>query len=338
MQPRECRKPRIGGLPSRPSTSRALLPAYFVVGVLPLVLPSACAVSGAGGAPERAADRPSAEHAAASGAPQREAPSPFSCEPSAPVDPGPSPLQRLTHEQYRATVRELFGEVDLASVLPEPGHAGHIGLAQPDPSLVDVEAYGLAALRVSEHVAEQLGRFAPCNQPEDPESARLCAREFLDGKGPVIYRGPLDEGDATDLLMVFDVGYRGGGYAHGIELLVRTMLQSPRFLYRPELGRQDLATAHAVPLTDYELATRLSFAFWNQGPDSKLLAKAESGLLSAPGGLEQEVQRLVQDPRAKTTFRRFLFTWLGLNDLNTVEKDPVRYPAWSASTPEHMRI
>lgn len=262
---------------------------------------------------------------------------PFVCDPGAAVDPGPAPLQRLTPAQYRATARELFGDVDLSSVLPPSASSGHIGLAQPDPSLVDVEAYASAAERIAQHVSGDLDRFAPCSEASSESAARDCAGDFLADRGGSIFRGPLSGDDVTALLNVFDVGFDGGGYENGIRLMVRAMLQSPRFLYRPEMGRVADATPTAVPLTDHELATRLSFAFWNQGPDRELLAQADAGSLSTPAGLQQQVQRLMDDPRARTSFRDFLFTWLGLGDLDTVEKDTRLFPEWTGSTSGDMR-
>ncbi len=257
----------------------------------------------------------------------------FRCDSKAAVDPGPAPLQRLTPAQYAATARDLFGaDLNLAGALPAEASASHIGLAQPDPSLVDVENYAAAAHRVREHIESNVARFAPCAAGADASTARTCALRFLERLGPRIYRGSLASSDIEGLLTVFSVGYQGSRYANGIGLMVQAMLQAPRFLYRPELGDLARESEAAVPLTGYEVASRLSFAFWNSGPDEALLEAARSGTLDTSEGVAEQAQRLSADARAQQSFRDFLRVWFGLSDWDAVEKDPRVFPSWSDQT------
>lgn len=266
-------------------------------------------------------------------------PSAFACDRKAAVDPGPAPLQRLTPAQYAATAHDLFGsDLELADVLPAEASASHIGLAQPDPSLVDVENYAAAARRVREHVESNVARFAPCTAGTDAAAARGCALRFLERLGPRIYRGALEGGDIEGLLTVFGVGYQGSRYASGIGLMVQAMLQAPRFLYRPELGDLALEREGAVPLTGYEVASRLSFAFWNSGPDEALLEAARTGVLDTSKGVAEQALRLSADPRAQQSFRDFLRVWFGLSDWDTVEKDPRVFPSWSEQAQAQLDI
>jgi len=257
----------------------------------------------------------------------------FQCDRKAPVDPGPSPLQRLTPGQYAATAHALFGEdLDLSDVLPEAASTGHIGLAQPDPSPVDVERYATAARRIGAHVATNITSFAPCKTSSELVASKACVGEMLDKLGTRIYRGPIADSDVTRLLKVYEVGFAGGGYAHGIGLLVEAMLQAPRFLYRPEFGDSARASETAVTLTGYETASRLSFAFWNRGPDQELLDAAAAGELDTPEGVAKAAGILAADPRGKQSFRNFLRVWFGLDDFDTVEKDPEMFSMWSTET------
>jgi len=273
---------------------------------------------------------PTGEPGADPGSTTAGSPPAFKCDSKAAVDPGPAPLQRLTPAQYAATARDLFGaDLDLAGVLPAEASASHIGLAQPDPSLVDVENYAAAARRVREHIENDTDRIAPCDAGSDASAARSCALGFLQDFGPRIYRGPLVDSDIDGLLSVFDVGYQGSGYAHGIGLTVQAMLQAPRFLYRPELGDLTLESEDAIPLTGYEVASRLSFAFWNSGPDEALLEAARTHALDTSKGVAEQAHRLSADPRAQQSFRDFLRVWFGLSDWDTVEKDPQVFPSWS---------
>ncbi len=263
----------------------------------------------------------------------------FLCDRKAAIDPGPSPLQRLTASQYAATAHELFGDdVKLDDVLPRDAKSGQAGLAQPEPSQVDVENYAAAARRIGEHVETNVQRFAPCAATPDAAAARVCARTFGRGFGTRIYRNPLNDTDVDNLLSVFDVGLKGGGYAHGIGLMVKAMLRAPRFLYRFELGQDAAASDSAVPLTAYELASRLSFAFWNRGPDERLLEAAVSGDLDQPEGIAEQTQRLAADPRAQASMRDFLRVWFGLVDWQAVEKDAAVFPVWSDATRDALRV
>ncbi len=153
----------------------------------------------------------------------------------------------------------------------------------------------------------------------------------------MIYRSQLSEDDITSLLALFDLGFEGSGYAHGVGLVAEAMTQAPRFVYRPELGDLDRAEGAAIALTGHEVASRLSFAFLGQGPDATLLEAAAAGKLDTPEGIASEAERLFDDPRAQHSLRDFLRSWFGLADFDTVEKDPVVFPEWNEATREMVR-
>jgi hypothetical protein len=262
-----------------------------------------------------------------------------SCDPAT-LDPGPSPLLRLTPIQYRNTIQELFGSlIDTTQLFPNEIARAHIGLLQPDVSQFDVETYQGYAELVAAAVASNATQLAPCDAPTVEASASACMQTFISTFGPRIYRSPLTTADVDRVLAVFNQGFQGAGYAHGLELAVSAMLQSPRFLYRPELGDATAqgATATAVPLSGYEIASRLAYAFWNSAPDAELLTAASDGSLSTPAGRDAQLVRLVADPRAHESFRNFLYAWLGLSDLDTVVKDRTAFPTWQDDTPAELK-
>ncbi len=269
----------------------------------------------------------------------------FNC-PSGGPDPGPAPLKRLTTTQYANSVKLVFGSgLDLSDVFPNVETRAHIGLVQPDVSQLDVETYHRAAVRTAEFVAKAAPSLAPCAQSDALATARVCAENFVARVGPLLYRTPLVDGDLSRLLTVFEVGYELGSYEQGLELVTQAMLDSPRFLYRPEFGNPEDSPAkvaeapsiETVALSAYELATRLSFAFWNSGPDQALLDSAKSGALNSLEGLKAEAERLSHDERADESFRQFLYAWLRLGDLDYVTKEPELFPTWQTSTPSEMR-
>ncbi len=255
-------------------------------------------------------------------------------------DPGPSPLKRLTPSQYRRTIAVVFGsDIELDQVFPDSDSPSYIGLVQADVSQFDVETYQAAAETVAAAVASKYADHAPCAAPGALSTAETCLRDFLSTTGTRIYRSPLSESDITRLLTVFETGYGSGDYAHGLELVLQAMLGAPRFLYRPELGEPNAAGAEpgAVPLSSYELATRLSFAFWNSGPDQELLNQAAGAELETDAGRGAALVRLTADARADESFRQFFYAWFGLGDLDYVTKDTAVYPEWNDETAAQMR-
>src|SRR5262249_40488659 len=114
------------------------------------------------------------------------------------------------------------------------------------------------------------------------------------------------------------------------QLAVEAVLVSPHFLFRveldPYLPRPSPATVH--PVTDYELASRLSYFLWSTMPDEELFAKARDGTLHKPDVLEAQVRRMLQDPRAQALVENFGDQWLGLRNLRTMTPDPAAFPGF----------
>ena len=114
----------------------------------------------------------------------------------------------------------------------------------------------------------------------------------------------------------YEAGRKEKDFDRGVERLVAAVLASPEFLYRAIRGQQT-ATAKAgeVALTDYELATRLSYFLWNTGPDEELFKLAASKELSKPAVLDAQVKRMLADPRAASLATNFAMKWLGLDGI-----------------------
>ena len=254
-----------------------------------------------------------------------------SCNAAAP-DPGDAPLTRLTQQQYINTVNDLFGKIDLSSVYPITQSASQFGLAQADVDGADLDGYGRAAGIVSAAVvgnATTLNKIAPCAASATAAAARTCATQFLQGFGTRIYRSPIAAADLDRHLAVYDAGAANGGYAHGMQLLLQAMLQSPHFLYRVELGTATAVGPTAVKLSDYELASRLSYGLWNTTPDDALNTAASGGMLETPADVSAQLQRMLKDPRGATMVSQFLASWIHLDDLQNVAKDAKTYPSWN---------
>src|SRR5262249_6619484 len=90
-------------------------------------------------------------------------------------------------------------------------------------------------------------------------------------------------------------------------------------------------------LNDTELASRLSFFLWSSIPDTELLAAAEKGGLKDPKVLNQQVKRMLADPRAKSLTNNFAFEWLKIRDMAALEPDPFGYPGFDPALRTALR-
>src|SRR5262245_13623779 len=177
-----------------------------------------------------------------------------------------------------------------------------------------------------------------CEPRRTPEE-RDCAAKILSRVAHLAYRRPVAPSDVQTLLQFFADGRReGGSFEAGIQLALERVLVDPDFLLRvhrdpPSLG----ASARQAPkvayrLSDLELASRLSFFLWNSIPDERLLDAAERGQLSKPATLEQQVQRMLADPRAtRALVDNFAAQWLNLRRVREVVVDPDIYPDFDES-------
>ena len=253
----------------------------------------------------------------------------------------PARVRRLSNNEYDVTVARLLG-TELA-----PGHgfapdARQAGFTVNEAQRVDaVLARQLYA--AAEHLAaEARGRFAqlaPCATPADPEA---CARAFIASFGARAYRRPLIEVEASGLLEVFRAGALDATYEDGVELVIRAVLQSAGFLYLTELGAVAEAGAapppgSAIPLTQYELASALSYAMTGGPPDQALLDAAASGSLASAQARRGEAQRLRRDhPESRDQLVRTLREWLELDRIEFTAKDIAYYPTyefvWAATS------
>ena len=246
------------------------------------------------------------------------------------ADPGAAPLRRLTRNQYVNTLKDLLGSVpDLSAAFSSPEIASGLGASQGDISQVEVEDFQRAAELVAAAAVngEALSKLAPCAKDAAP---RTCAGDFVKQFGSRAYRAPLTEAAEIERhLKLFDVG-ASTDYRHGIELLLRGMLQSSRFLYRVETGVVAGASAKAVPLSGYEVAARLSYTFWDTLPDSKLSQAAATGELSSAAGVSAALTQVLSDAKGKPALRRFLEAFVHLPGLDALVKDTKLYPEWNA--------
>ncbi|MEY4761060.1 MAG: hypothetical protein RLZZ200_916 [Pseudomonadota bacterium] len=166
-------------------------------------------------------------------------------------------------------------------------------------------------------LSDSRARIFVC-QPAREADERPCAERIARGFATRAFRRPATDADVQRLMKLYDIGRKEpGGFNAGVTELVTAALSSPDFLYR---ALPTSATAReARPLTDLELASRLSFFLWSTGPDKELLDLAAAGRLSAPAVMRAQAARMLKDARASNLVENFALAWLNLDELDKVE-------------------
>lgn len=152
-----------------------------------------------------------------------------------------------------------------------------------------------------------------------------CARQILAALARRAYRRPVGEADIAGLLTFYNEGRATADFEAGIERGLRAILVSPDFLYRVEMPRA-AANGGSTPLSDPEIASRLSFFLWSSIPDDELLNVATQGKLHDPAVLEKEVRRMLVDQRSSALAANFAGQWLRLRNVLGQEPDDVLFP------------
>jgi hypothetical protein len=166
-------------------------------------------------------------------------------------------------------------------------------------------------------------------EPEVPERERACAEQITTNLARRAFRRPVTQADLDRLMPFYEEGRSGqGGFDEGIELMATAVLASPDFLYRAVAPR-DPTGADRYALDDFELASRLSFFLWGQGPDDQLLELAAAGKLERSDTLKAQAERMLKDPRAAMLVDDFASSWLNVDDLEAVQPDKLLFPEFT---------
>jgi mono/diheme cytochrome c family protein len=171
---------------------------------------------------------------------------------------------------------------------------------------------------------------------------RACASRILSKVARLAYRRQVTEADLKTLLGFFDSGRKdGGSFDAGIQFALERVLVDPDFLLRVHKDpavKPGAERPAAYRLSDVEIASRLSFFLWSSIPDERLLDLADRGELSKPAVLEQQVRRMLADPRAtKALVDDFAAQWLNLRRVNEVVVHPDFYPDFDDNLLEAFR-
>jgi hypothetical protein len=209
-------------------------------------------------------------------------------------------------------------------LLPRPMYPDVIDFKGGEPGVASITITGpLDAEGAGETVSRQ--RIFICS-PGNATEEEPCARKIVSALARRAYRRPVGDQDVEPLLDLYRSGRADGNFDHGIGTALQAILVSPEFLFRIERDPEGVAPDTPYRISDVELASRLSFFLWSSIPDDELLNLAEQGKLKDPAVLEQEMRRMLADPRSKALVENFAGQWLYVRNLRQVSPDLSEFP------------
>ena len=259
-----------------------------------------------------------------------------------PSDPGGRKVRRMNREEYSNTLRDLFGTTGRpGDKFPADG-AGGEGFANNadtltfSPLLID-KFVGGAEEAIKEVWAKPDLRarlMAPVTSDKLPGEvgAEMALKPFL----PKAYRRPVSEVEVQEIVKVFSAALqRGENWDGAMKVAFKAVLMTPKFLFLEEKRRPEAKEPWAV--TDYELASRLSYFLWSSMPDEALLQKAAANKLHEPQILAEEVKRMLADPKALAFTKNFAGVWLHFEQLfSAVDPDRRKFKDFNDTLRQSM--
>jgi hypothetical protein len=250
-------------------------------------------------------------------------------------------IRRLNRSEYNNTIRDLVG-VDFQPAEDFPaddvGYGfDNIGDVLSIPPVL-MEEYLDAAETIMQRALEDetLRAQLLVHQPSDDVDRRDAFRRNLSDFAKRAFRRPASERELERLFELTSDLFRSGAELEDITRSVfAAVLVSPQFLFRIENFDEDADSPQ--PLSDWELAARLSYFLWSSMPDEELFELAEAGRLHQPEVLSEQVRRMLADPKSRALVDNFAGQWLQLRDLDRLSPDPEMFSNFDESLRQAMR-
>jgi hypothetical protein len=174
-------------------------------------------------------------------------------------------------------------------------------------------------------------------KPASAADEAPCAKRIFGNVARQAFRRPLTDEDLALPLRFYDNARKTGDFDAGIQQGIMSILASPKFLYRAEKMPADLKPGQSYRIGDLDLASRLAFFLWSQGPDEELLKLGESNQLHQPAVLKAQVKRMLADERSKSLVTNFAFQWLVVDKADEIMPDAGAYPEFDAGVRSAMK-
>jgi len=245
--------------------------------------------------------------------------------------PGRAPLRRLSNAEYRNTLTDLLGDSAATQSLVAtatrsfPSETESLGFRNNADylgvSTLVAQGYMDAAEQFLDPIAQNTA-FLSCTPSAGAEMD--CARTFIDNFGKQAFRRPLSAEESTQYAAIFEKSLKAYDFQSALRATAFAFLQSPKFLYRVEFGAAP--SDSSTRPSPYEMASRLSYLFWQSMPDQSLLDAAANNQLASAEQIESQARRLLKSPKAARLLEYFE-QWLGTDTLpTTFTRDAQLYP------------
>jgi len=252
------------------------------------------------------------------------------------LEGGPLVMRRLTEDQYRNTISDIFGDLTIGGRFEPDTREGNliaVGASKATVTPRGLEEYDRMASGIAQQVVspKRRNQYIPCKPMDAKASDDACARTFLTKVGHLLYRRPMTEQETTNALKVAAAGATQlKDFYFGIQLALTAMLESPQFLFVKEQTESDPSRPGKLRLTAQSMATRISLVLWGSLPDEELLRAAAAGEFDQPEGLAKQVDRMIASPRFEAGVRTYFADMLKFDQFAALSKDPALYPNYSA--------
>jgi len=238
----------------------------------------------------------------------------------------PTPLRRLTRAEYGNIVHELLGvAAPVSALLPDDSLSS--GFASTSGQLMTIASasrYLDAASDVATRLEPNVSALVPCAASGAADAEAGCVDAFLSATGSRLFRRPISDGEKARYLSAFRAARAGESYQRSASLVVEALLVAPEFLFVEEPSGGPPGARHL--LDSWQVASRLSLLLWDSVPDAPLVAVAQAGGLLAKPAVAEQVERMLQDSKAKPAIRSFFDDWLELAKIENVTRDATAYP------------
>ncbi|MFO0926196.1 MAG: DUF1592 domain-containing protein [Gemmataceae bacterium] len=258
----------------------------------------------------------------------------FKTDCTGPKDPGRVTIRRLNRAEYNNTIRDLVG-VDFQPAKDFPaddvGYGfDNVGDVLSIPPLL-MEKY----LATAEAIVDEAWKRPELRRRLTPlPFGRLSTGQNLRAFASRAWRRPATDEEVRRLTALVQLARQQGDNPDvGVRLALQAVLVSPHFLFRVE---RDPDPRSNGLISEHELASRLSYFLWSSMPDEELTRLAGDGKLRQPGVIDEQVRRMLKDPKARALAENFAGQWLNLRPLSAFSPDPKRFPAFTPALRDAM--
>jgi hypothetical protein len=248
--------------------------------------------------------------------------------------PAPGALRRLTRNQFRNAMKDVFGyDVNVNDLDADSFTANFasLGAATVVTSDRGAEQYNTAvenAVNVVFSDATKRSQFIGCTP--SGQSNDTCVRGYIQKLGLRAWRRPLETAELDRFVaLAASASTTLGSATEGARWTTVALFSSPNFLYRPELGAA--GANGTLRLTATEVASRLAFLIWNSIPDQMLMDQATGGMLATADGIRTAATRMLNAAAGRESVGGFAEEYMRLDRIGTQAKDPSLFPEYGTN-------